>query len=253
MIKIVVSTILAIHGVVLGGLLFLGCKEEAPDTEPEQFTQSGLQTQDPVTPSDDPFVGLLPETSDPIDIPGADEDQTGNTTSMPPFPPGRNTGNTSGFEVDPGNPGLPGTQPPPADIQPTTTFPTEPVPPINIPREREPYVVQPGDHFTSIARDHGLKVADIVAANPGVDSRRLQVGDLINLPPDVPARTPKVPAPGTENEDADGLVHVVVSGDTLFGLERKYGVSVKAIQDANNLKGSKINVGKKLFIPIQKN
>lgn len=43
--------------------------------------------------------------------------------------------------------------------------------------------------------------------------------------------------------------HVVRKSDTLFGLSRKYGVSVGSIQRANNLKGTTIITGKSLLIP----
>ncbi len=43
--------------------------------------------------------------------------------------------------------------------------------------------------------------------------------------------------------------HVVRRSDTLYGLSRKYGVTVKAIQRANGLRGTKIITGKALVIP----
>ena len=44
-------------------------------------------------------------------------------------------------------------------------------------------------------------------------------------------------------------VHVVQPGDTLFALARRYGVSVAALQQANNLTGDFIDVGQRLIIP----
>ncbi|BDS06319.1 hypothetical protein NT6N_13590 [Oceaniferula spumae] len=43
--------------------------------------------------------------------------------------------------------------------------------------------------------------------------------------------------------------HTVSRGDTLYGLSRRYGTSVSAIQKANGLKGSTIVNGKRLRIP----
>lgn len=42
--------------------------------------------------------------------------------------------------------------------------------------------VQRGQSFDSIARARGLRTADLVAANPGVDPRRLQAGQTIAIP-----------------------------------------------------------------------
>ncbi|XP_043701992.1 probable endopeptidase p60 [Telopea speciosissima] len=41
----------------------------------------------------------------------------------------------------------------------------------------------------------------------------------------------------------------IVKGDTLWGLSRKYGVSIDAIKEANGLTGNTIYAGKKLVIP----
>jgi LysM repeat protein len=42
--------------------------------------------------------------------------------------------------------------------------------------------VQSGDTFYSIASRHGISVAALERANPGVDSRRLRIGQTVNLP-----------------------------------------------------------------------
>ena len=45
-------------------------------------------------------------------------------------------------------------------------------------------------------------------------------------------------------------LHAVQQGDTLFSLARRYGVTVEAIQQANNLTGDNIYVGQQLIIPL---
>ena len=44
------------------------------------------------------------------------------------------------------------------------------------------YIVKEGDSFSKIAAKYGLKVSAIAAANPGVSSNRLQIGQKLNLP-----------------------------------------------------------------------
>lgn len=46
-------------------------------------------------------------------------------------------------------------------------------------------------------------------------------------------------------------IHKVVKGDTLYGLGRKYGVSVSSIQKANGISGSIIRIGQSLKIPVK--
>ena len=44
------------------------------------------------------------------------------------------------------------------------------------------YIVKEGDSFSRIAAKYHVRVADIEAANPGVSSNRLQIGQKLNLP-----------------------------------------------------------------------
>jgi hypothetical protein len=46
-------------------------------------------------------------------------------------------------------------------------------------------------------------------------------------------------------------IHKVTKGETLYGLGRKYGVSVSAIQKANGISGSNIGIGQSLKIPAK--
>lgn len=55
-----------------------------------------------------------------------------------------------------------------------------------------------------------------------------------------PAETPK---PG-----ADRKYHTVRSGDTLYSIGKRYGVSVKSIKAINNLSGNNIRLGQKLYL-----
>lgn len=59
-------------------------------------------------------------------------------------------------------------------------------------------------------------------------------------PPQPVLMKPAKPAP---------LKHRVTSSDTLYGLGRKYGVTVSAIQRANGLSGTTIATGRTLLIP----
>lgn len=69
-----------------------------------------------------------------------------------------------------------------------------------------------------------------------------------NPPASIPTYTPPttntpVPASG------GGGSHTVVGGDTLWGLSRKYGVSVDSIRQANGLTSDTIVTGQTLSIP----
>jgi LysM repeat protein len=42
--------------------------------------------------------------------------------------------------------------------------------------------VQSKDAFYSIAKKYGVKVDALMAANPGVEPRRLKIGQTLNIP-----------------------------------------------------------------------
>jgi len=49
--------------------------------------------------------------------------------------------------------------------------------------------------------------------------------------------------------NVEGKVIIVRWGDTLYGIARANGVNIRDLQAANNIRGSHVKVGRKLFIP----
>lgn len=125
----------------------------------------------------------------------------------------------------------------------------------NIPPVVEPitpalskYVIQPGDSFYSIAKAHGVSQKAIELANPGVDPKRLQPKQEINLP----APGTGVPATTAVTPDAGGpTVYTVKSGDTLTKIASRFGTTTKAIKSLNGLTTDQIKVNQKLKIPVK--
>jgi LysM repeat protein len=77
----------------------------------------------------------------------------------------------------------PGTTPAPDATRPQPPAPTPtPAPTKPETSSRKVHSVKAGETLGSIAKQHGLKAADIEAANPGVDSRRLRIGQSITIP-----------------------------------------------------------------------
>lgn len=48
--------------------------------------------------------------------------------------------------------------------------------------EAKVYSVEKGDNLTRIAAKHGISLSDLEKANPGVDSKKLAVGQKLNIP-----------------------------------------------------------------------
>lgn len=69
----------------------------------------------------------------------------------------------------------------------------------------------------------------------------------INPPATIPSYT--APVTTTPAVSSSGGSHTVAAGDSLWGLSRKYGVSVDQLRSANNLSGDLIVTGSTLTIP----
>lgn len=127
------------------------------------------------------------------------------------------------------------------------------MPPVSeAPLPAKEHTIVKGDYLYKIATAHGITVAALTKANPGIEPTRLQPGQKIQIPAPAPAAPATSAGIGfTEPGPTEGAlkVHVVKGGDTLTTIARQHGTTSKAIKAANNLKTDRILVGKKLKIP----
>jgi serine-type D-Ala-D-Ala carboxypeptidase/endopeptidase (penicillin-binding protein 4) len=110
-----------------------------------------------------------------------------------------------------------------------------------------------GETLSHLARRYGVSVSAIERANPGLDPRRIHVGQSVRIPTSgsqqpsaaapataqppsaspssaaPPAATPEPVAPTTPA----ARTHTIRSGDTLDGISKQYGTTVSALQQAN--------------------
>lgn len=84
------------------------------------------------------------------------------------------------------------------------------------------YVVRPGDTLYSIAHKYGISVAELMAANPGVDPNNLMIGQLICIP----EKEEPCDCPG-------GTVHKVMKGETLATILLRYNISLMDLMAGN--------------------
>ena len=84
------------------------------------------------------------------------------------------------------------------------------------------HTVQRGETFYSIARTLGIKPEDLMAYNGITDPTRLQAGQRL-----------KIPDSGTASGEI--VFYKAVRGDTLYGIARRFSVTLGAIQEANSL------------------
>ena len=98
--------------------------------------------------------------------------------------------------------------------------------------------VRSGETLGSIAGSYQVSVAQLQRWNGMGTSTRITVGQKLRVGPlaaSSVAAAPKHSAPPTQASKAHGTTHVVQPGETLTGLAQRYGVSVAALRQANNL------------------
>lgn len=106
------------------------------------------------------------------------------------------------------------------------------------------YTVQAGDTLLSIARRFGTTVAELQRLNNITNPDKLSVGQKL-IVPGAGAGTAATPASGVQ-----GKTYVVQRGDTLLSIARRFGLTVKQLQEANNIVNPDlISVGQTLVIP----
>jgi murein DD-endopeptidase MepM/ murein hydrolase activator NlpD len=101
------------------------------------------------------------------------------------------------------------------------------------------YTVQPGDTLTLLARRYGTSAEALSQLNRLTNPNLIYVGQVLLVP-------------GAEDERAplSGEVYVVQAGDTIARIASRYGVSVWAIAQANQVANlNVIYVGQRLLIP----
>lgn len=108
-----------------------------------------------------------------------------------------------------------------ASATPGATTPT-PVPPTPTPVV---YTVQRGDTPQRIADKFGISVDALLAANPGINPRALQIGQTLTIPPRQGANGEPLPTP-TPTPIIVFAQHTVQQGETLASIAEAYGITL---------------------------
>ncbi len=88
----------------------------------------------------------------------------------------------------------------------------------------------------SLSRRYSVSVADIRAANAGLDNN-LDLNQVIKVP-----YKPKIAKP------KGSIYHTVGAQETLYAISRKYHVSIESIKKWNKLSGNDLNLGQRLIV-----
>lgn len=99
------------------------------------------------------------------------------------------------------------------------------------------YVVKSGDTLWSIARNNGISVDELKRIN-GLTSNSLSIGQVLKLKE--VTTTPSTPITGE--------TYTVKSGDTLYGIANRFGLTVNELKQMNNLTTNTLSVGQVLKV-----
>lgn len=100
------------------------------------------------------------------------------------------------------------------------------------------YKVVKNDSLWAISKKYGVSVSSLKKAN-SLSGNTIYVGQTLKIPSS--SKTAAVKAMATSS-----TTYKVAKGDTLWSIAKKYGVSVSALQKANNLSSSIIYIGQSL-------
>ena len=246
----------AMTGLVCLGLLLAACTRSATtatvptagSTNPVSSTQGGI-TQ----PSDQDatmaaigtqVAGQLTQTAVASGVGGGQEQTPGAPGTTP-----------EAVATDSQNPGQPTTAPGDTPVAPAPTQagqPTQPAQPAatatpNPPGAPcpNPYTVQNGDWIYKIARNCGVSVNALIAANPSINPNYISPGQKLNIP-----AQGVTPAGASDPQGGCSGKHVVTTGESLYGLSFACGLTVEQLAAANNITYPYIIfVGQVLTIP----
>lgn len=120
------------------------------------------------------------------------------------------------------------------------------------------YAVADGDTLWSVAKRLGVSPESLAAANPGIDPRRMSIGQSLAMPAGQPPALlaqAQVAAPAprparSAPSGAAGRLHSVADGDNFWSVARRYDVTVAALTEANpGVEPTRLRIGQPLAIP----
>lgn len=122
--------------------------------------------------------------------------------------------------------------------------------------------VKKGETLYDIAKNNGVSIKDIKKTNK-LNTARIHPGDVIAIPAKVVVKTKdkqnrlakagnKKSTKSNELSDVKSNLtpHSVESGENLYRIASKFGISVSEIKKINKLSGNSIRVGQKILVPV---
>ncbi|PXY43247.1 C40 family peptidase [Flavobacterium hydrophilum] len=112
------------------------------------------------------------------------------------------------------------------------------------------HTISKGDNLYNIAKKYGVKPKDIANANPDVP-KILKLNSVLLIPNSNPSQEIKTNQSVTQINPTS---HEVLAKETLWGISKKYKVSVEDLKKANpSLETEGLKIGQQIVVPSQGN
>ena len=109
-----------------------------------------------------------------------------------------------------------------------------------IPEDYLVYIVKSGDNLWDIAKKYNTTVSTLMSVN-NLSSDKLKINQQLLIP--------KESSVGIDITPGIGTKYTIKAGDTLYGIAKKFGVTVDELKNVNNLTSNTLTVGNILTIP----
>ena len=213
--------VLTLHVLVFAFLfIFQGCATTSEEEQPPPSVAPVAETEK--RPAGDPGNGRLhPEFNAGMEI-----------ESPTSAAPGRHQPTRPTWDFEPMEPEGEALQPLPLEARPSTSV----------------YVVKRGDTLSEIAREHEIRLGDLLAANDFDRNTVIYPEQEVLVPaPAVPLIV--VPEIARESAPEADLSYTVQAGDTLSGIAQRFGTTVNWLKRVNGLTKDLIRAGETLIVP----
>jgi LysM repeat protein len=107
------------------------------------------------------------------------------------------------------------------------------------------YALQEGENPSVLDKRFGFRQGTIAGLNPGLNYRKLQIGQKLNMPA---GWRPQKTTPTASRAS----YHTIASGDTMQGLDKRYGLPIGSFERANpGLDYNKLQIGQRVNMPAR--
>ena len=134
----------------------------------------------------------------------------------------------------------------------TGTTPTNPTTPTK-PTNGEKYTVKAGDSVYGIAKRYGISMNTLISWN-NIKNNMIHPGDVLIVSakqttnPTTPTNPTKPTNPTNPTTPANNQTYTVKSGDSVWAISNRYGVSMANLVKWNNIRNNFIYPGQKLIV-----